>query len=174
MPSELKELLAAEIARELKGVEDLLLVDASKLSAQKAGELRGRFEEAGIRFRVVKNRLAFRAFHAIGIESLDPVLQGPTAVIWGEEGSAAISKIVSAWNKKEPPIQIKGGLLEGKAGSAEEVKAWAGLPSRPEMLSALLASILSPASGVAGAFEASLGQFARLVAAHIEKLEAKP
>ena len=171
MPSDLKRFLTAEIRQNLEGVEDLVLVDASKLPAQKAGELRGKLEEAGVRLRVVKNRLAKRAFETAGFPALDDAFSGPTAILTGGEGAGMISRIIRDWNKKEPNVELKGGLLEGTRGAARDVAAWADLPSRDELLVGILTGILAPASGLGGAFQASLTQFLNLVTAHIDSME---
>jgi large subunit ribosomal protein L10 len=171
MPNEIKRLLTAEIARDLEGVQDMLLVDASRLTAVKSGELRGKLEEMGIRLRVVRNSLAVYALREAGLPPMDEVLQGATAILVGSEGAGRMSKALVEWNKKEIPVEVKGGLLEGKVGNKEDVLAWASLPTRPELLCAILTGILAPAAGVGGAFQATLAQFANLVAAHIEKME---
>jgi large subunit ribosomal protein L10 len=171
MPSEIKRRLTEAFTQDLENAQDLVLLDASRLPAKKSGELRGRLEEAGIRLRVVKNHLAKLALENAGLPAMDALFNGPTAIALGGEGAGKISKLLTEWNKKEVPVTLKGGLLEGKLGGAQDVEIWAKLPTRPEMLSAILGGILSPASGVGAGFHASLAQFANLVAAHIEKME---
>jgi large subunit ribosomal protein L10 len=171
MPSDLKLYLKNEISRDISDLRDMLFIDASRLPAQKAGELRGRLEEAGITMKVIRNRLARRAFEEAGLAVPEQAFMGPTAVVFGGESASAISRVLTEWNKKEAKVDLKGGLLEGAAGNAEEAVAWAGLPSRTELLASILGGILAPASGLGGAFAATIGQFANLLAAHIEKME---
>ncbi|MHC4598800.1 MAG: 50S ribosomal protein L10 [Planctomycetota bacterium] len=171
MPSAVKQLLTAQLTEELKGLQDLILADASRLSAEKAHVLRGRLMQVGVRMRVVKNRLVTRAFREAGVEAFSGPLQGATAVLFGGDGAPQIARLLKDWNKKETAVQVKGGLLEGRAGSREEAEAWAELPNRAELLSMILGGIVGPASGLAGAFEATLAQFVGCVAAHVEKKE---
>ena len=171
MPSAVKQLITAQLAEELKGLQDLILADASRLSAVQAHALRGRLEAAGVRMRVVKNRLVTRAFREAGIEALSGPFQGATAVLFGGDGAHQIARLLKDWNKKETAVRVKGGLLEGRVGNREEAEAWAELPNRTELLSMILGGIVGPASGLAGAFGATLAQFAGCVAAHIEKKE---
>jgi large subunit ribosomal protein L10 len=171
MPSEVKLLITAQLTEELKGLQDLILADASKLSAEKAHVLRGRLGDVGVKMRVVKNRLVTRAFGEAGIEALAGPFEGATAVMFGGDGAHQIARLLRDWNKKETAVQVKGGLLEGRVGSRQEAEAWAELPNRSELLSMILGGIVGPASGLAGAFEATLAQFAGCVAAHVEKME---
>lgn len=171
MPSEVKKLISVTVAREIEGLENLVFLDASSLPAKKNHELRGRLEEAGLRMRVVKNRLARRAFEAAGLAVQPEHLKGATAMVFGGEGVGSIARVLRDWNRKEPPVVLKGGLLEGAPGSAQDAATWADLPSREELLSMILGGILAPATGVAGALQGALVLFPSLVAAHIDKME---
>ncbi len=171
MPSELKRLLTREMAREIEGLDDLLLVDASKLPARENGDLRGKMEASGMQMLVVKNHLLSLAARTADLPSLDALLEGPVAVVKGGEGAADIARLIAEWNRSHTAVQIKGGLIEGRVGNAEEADSWASLPSRNDLLAQLLGDILSPASGLAAAFHATQAQFAGLVAAHIDSLK---
>ncbi|MHC4778397.1 MAG: 50S ribosomal protein L10 [Planctomycetota bacterium] len=171
MPSEVKLLLTAQLTEELKGLKDLILADTSTLTAGQNHALRGKLNEVGVQMRVVKNRLVTRAFQSAGISELAKPLDGPTSVLFGGDGAPSIARLLKNWNRKQSKIGIKGGLLEGRVGTEDDVKAWAELPSREELLSMILGGILSPATGLAGAFQATMTQFVGCVAAHVEKLE---
>jgi large subunit ribosomal protein L10 len=171
MAKELKRLITGEWKKEFTGVRDLVLVDASRLKGPETWALRGKLSDAKMHVLVLQNRLAKLAMGDSGLGAATDLLRGPTAVVWGGDGAADISRALAAWNKKGPKVAIKGGLIDGAPGTPADVNAWAGLPSRDELLSLILSDILAPATGVAGAFHASLSLVANLVAAHVEKME---
>ncbi|MCU0722243.1 MAG: 50S ribosomal protein L10 [Planctomycetes bacterium] len=171
MAKELKRLLTTQWKKEFAGVRDLVVLDASRLTGPEAWALRGKLAAAKVRMRVLRNRIAKVALRESGLQAAEPFLEGPSAVVWGGDGAADISRIIDAWNRKGPAVKVRGGLIEGNPGTPADVASWAKLPSRPELLSQILSAFLAPATGVAGAFHASLAQIPGLVAAHVEKLE---
>jgi large subunit ribosomal protein L10 len=171
MAKELKRLITREWKKEFSGVHDLVLVDASKLKGPQTWAFRGKLAASKLRMRVLQNRVARIAFRESGLQAAEGLLRGPTAVVYGGDGAADISRALAAWNRQNPPVAIKGGLIEGNPGTPKDVESWAKLPSRPELLSQVLGVLIAPATEIASAFEAALSQFANLAAAHVEKME---
>ena len=98
---------------------------------------------------VIKNNIIRRALKENGIEELDEALVGPTAVIMNEEDYLDASKVVYNFMKTHDFYQIKGGVIDGKVMTAEEIITLAKLPSRETLLSMLAGALLSNISKVA-------------------------
>ena len=79
---------------------------------------------------------------------------GPTAIVFSESEVVAPAKVIAEFAKKAEKLEIKGGLIEGKAASAEDVKALAALPDRDGLLSMLLSVLQAPVRNTALAIKA--------------------
>ena len=109
--------------------------------------------EAGVDFKVYKNKLAQRATAEVGFADLDQYLAGPTAFAFAaDEVSAA--KVLADFAKKNEQLEIKAGLVDGKVMSDSEIKALASLPSREGLLSMLLSVLQAPMRNFALAVKA--------------------
>ncbi|MBI3003773.1 MAG: 50S ribosomal protein L10, partial [candidate division NC10 bacterium] len=133
-----------------------VLTDFRGLSVADLTELRRQLREGQVEFRVVKNTLARRATAAVGLTSLHPLLEGPTAIAFGRGDPLAPSRLLSRAARALPHLQIKGGVLEGKVVSREEVLALAALPPRPVLLSRLVGVLQAPITRLAGALGGTL------------------
>lgn len=110
--------------------------------------------EAGVVYKVVKNTMSVRALAQIGIEGLDEVLKGPTAIAFSKDDVISPAKLVKDHSRKFDKLKIKGGIMEGKVISLEEVDRLASIPGREVLLSQLVFTLLSPISGLAIALNA--------------------
>jgi large subunit ribosomal protein L10 len=120
-------------------------------------------------YTVAKNTLVKRAAADAGIEGLDDLFTGPTAVAFinGEPVDAA--KVLRDFAKANPLLVIKGGLLDGKALDAGEVSKLADLESRDVLLGKMAGAMLATLTKAAYVFNALPSQVARLAAALVEK-----
>ena len=155
---EKKQVVVSEIKERLDGATSVVVAAYRGLSVEEATELRKQLREAGVDFKVLKNTLVRRACNDAGIEGLDDVLKGPTAIAFSED-AVAPSKILFDFAKSHKLLEIKGGLLEGKAVEIAQLKALADLPSKEVLL-----------IQVAGAFAAPMQTMVSLFAAPIRDL----
>jgi large subunit ribosomal protein L10 len=126
----------------------------------------------GTNFRVAKNTLVQRAAEDAGVEGLEQMLVGPTAIafITGEPVDAA--KAIRDFAKTNPGLVIKGGFMDGRALTVTEVNQLADLESREVLLAKLAGAMKGNLTKAAGLFQAPLSQMARLAAALQEKKAA--
>ena len=173
MSKTLKALLKDGLTQDLAGSNDVILVDSSRLKAQEAWQLRGQLAKSGLRMKVVKNSIASLVLREKGGAGLDKCFEGPVTLVYGGEsaGAGSIVRALEAWNKKSNPVSYRGGLLDGAVGAGGEIKSWALLPTREEMLSQVLGILIAPASEIARLMHATRATFPNLLAAHVEKLE---
>jgi len=125
--------------------------DYRGLSVKEMTELRRKVQDAGGDLTVAKNTLIRRIINDTeGMPAIDDVLKGPTALVVGYEDPVGPVKALMDFlkaNKKDH--EVRGGILDGKAVSVDEIKQIATLPSREEMIAKLMGSMQSPAQGVA-------------------------
>lgn len=144
-----KTAVVEDIARQLEAADAVFAVDYRGLSVTQAAELRAKLREAGAVFRVVKNSLTERASEQAGAEQLKPLLQGPTALTLVHGDAALAAKALNDTARALRMLEFKGGLMDGAALSAEEVRSIARLPSREVLHGQLVGAVASPLAGLA-------------------------
>jgi large subunit ribosomal protein L10 len=169
MPNVEKVEKVAALKERIEGSNALLLAEYRGLSVHDATELRRSLSDSA-RFAVVKNTLMQRAAGEAGIEELESLLSGPTAVAFvdGDVVSAA-KKVVDA-AKRFPSLVLKGAYMEGRVLDAKAAQALATLDSREVMLSKVAGMLKSEMSRAASMFQALQGRFLGLLEAYKEKV----
>ena len=104
--------------------------------------------------KVIKNSILSRAAKKVGLDGLDEVFTGPTAVAFSNDDVVAPAKIIDEFAKDAEALEIKGGVIEGKVSSVEQITASAKLPNREGLLSMLLSVLQAPVRNVAYAVKA--------------------
>ncbi|HEY8552752.1 MAG TPA: 50S ribosomal protein L10 [Thermaerobacter sp.] len=168
-----KEALVEELAGKLQRAQGVILTDFRGLNVADTNELRRRLRAQGVEYRVVKNTLIRRAAAKAGIDGLDPLLEGPTALAFGYDDPVAPAKELSQFAKEHSQLQIKGGLLAGRVIGVQEIQRLADLPSRDELLAKVMGGIQAPLYGLVGALAATLRSFAWAVDALRRQREAQ-
>ena len=162
-----------EVLKErIQGSGALLLAEYRGLTVHDATELR-RSLAGQAKLTVAKNTLLKRAAGEAGIEGLDELLDGPTAVAFVEGDVVAAAKKLVEAAKKFPALVLKGAYLEGKVLGADEAKALADLESREVMLSKIAGMLKSEMSRAASMFQAVQSRFVGLMEALKDKLPAE-
>ena len=144
MPSE--KILAAkhqrveDLVSELKGATTYVFVATRGLTVAQDTEMRAELRKAGVKFEVIKNTVLRRVFAELGFEGLDEVFKGPTAVGYSDD-LIAPAKILAKYSKDIEPMEIKGGIIDGKVSSVDEVIALSQVPE-PETLQTQVAYAL--------------------------------
>lgn len=163
MPSEKilskKQEIVNELAEKMQSSVAGVLVDYKGITVEEDTQLRSKFREAGVEYKVVKNTLTRFAAEKIGFDFGD-VLNGTTALAISAEDPIAPAKIIAEFAKNKEGYEIKSGFLEGKVISVEEVKALSRVPSREGLIAQVLYG-----------FNAPLTKFAYAINAIKEKLE---
>lgn len=142
------------IAEQLKNSVSTVIVDYRGLSVAEVTELRSQLREAGVEYKVYKNTMVRRAAEKAGIDGLDEFLVGPTAVATSTEDVVAPAKVIAGFAKEHEALEIKVGVMEGSAISAEEVNTVGTLPSHDGLVSMLLSVLQAPVRNFAYAVKA--------------------
>lgn len=128
----------------LRSAKSVILTEYRGLTVAEITELRQALREGAAEYRVVKNSLTRRAADELGIQGLTPYLAGPTAVAFASGDPVATAKILSAFSKRTPVLQVKAGLVGGRILPREEVLAMAELPPREVLVARLLGLMVAP------------------------------
>jgi large subunit ribosomal protein L10 len=171
MSKRIKDMLIQDVEARLDGVRDILAVDASKLDGVTANKLRLAMKKKKISALTVRNKLAKKALNKAGVTALDPLLAGPTTLVWGGEDIVALSKEIAKWAKEIEPLTIKGGTTEGTTLSPETVDALSKSPGRLELIGQIVTLMMSPGARLAGALLGPGGKLASQVKKISEKEE---
>ncbi len=170
MPSTEKIEKVAALKERIQGSQALLLTEYRGLSVHDATELRRSLAEDA-RFTVAKNTLLRRAAAEAGVQGLDELLRGPTAVAFVRGDVVAVAKRLVEAARRFPALVIKGAFVEGRVLSAEEARALADLESREVMLSRVAGMLKAEMSRAATMFQALQSRFVGLMEALREKKE---
>jgi large subunit ribosomal protein L10 len=143
-----KAAVVEELAEEIRDAEAIFAVDYRGISVPDAAELRARLRGADTRFRIVKNSLTERASDKAGAESLKELLEGPTALAFVAGDAALAAKALNDMARTLGTLAFKGGLMDGAAITADEIRVLARLPAREVLHAQLVGTIASPLSGL--------------------------
>ncbi|MBI4172669.1 MAG: 50S ribosomal protein L10 [Actinobacteria bacterium] len=166
-----KEKVIAELAERLRASDTLLVADYRGLTMSEIDGLRGELIKHGARFSVVKNTLTRRAAEEAGVPALLALLEGPTAIAFIETGGdlVAVAKALDATARGTNVLTVRGGVLDGSAIGAEDVKSLATLPPTDVIRAQLLGAIAGPLTAVVGLLAAPLRDLVGLIDARIEE-----
>ena len=142
-----KEEIVNEITDRVKDASGVVLFDYRGLTDAEIVQLRRNLREADASYKVYKNTLTKRAFDKLSI-NLDDCLEGPSAIATSTDAIAPI-KVLSDFAKSHPALELKGGIVEGKETSLEELKALANIPSRDGLLTMFAAGLMEHVKNVA-------------------------
>ncbi len=148
-----KEEEVKSLAESIKEAKLVLLTDYRGINVVDVTNLRKTLRQTNSDYKVIKNNITRRALKEAGFEGLDDALIGPTAVILGKEDYLEPAKAIYEFTKKNDFYKIKGGIVEGKVMTAEEIITLAKLPSREQLLSMLAGALLGNISKFAVALE---------------------
>ncbi|HEX4008688.1 MAG TPA: 50S ribosomal protein L10 [Solirubrobacteraceae bacterium] len=143
-----KSAVVEEIAGELQDAQAIFAVDYRGISVAQVADLRAKLRDADARFRVVKNSLSERAADQAGMDTLKPLLIGPTALAFVKGDAALAAKALNDVARQLNLLDFKGGVMNGSALSADDVRSIARLPSREVLNAQLVGTIASPLTGL--------------------------
>lgn len=143
----------SKLASEMKEAKLILLVDYRGINVEDVTNLRTTIRNTSSTYRVIKNNITRRALAEAGLEGLDEALEGPTAVIMSSEDYLEPAKAIYKFSKENEYYKIKGGVVEGKVMTAQEIITLAKLPSKETLLSMLAGALLGNISKLAVALD---------------------
>lgn len=156
-----KQAAVAGLKEQLSTAKGVVLTGYKGLTVAQDMKLRAKFREAGVSYHVVKNTMLRIAANETGLEGLDSVLNGTTAIAVSADDAVAPAKVIYDFIKenkleKTEVLTIKAGVVEGKIIGVDEVKALASLPSREVLIAKVLGSMQAPISGMVNVLQGTI------------------
>ena len=167
-----KATAVADIAEQFKSSTATVITEYRGLTVANLAELR-RSLSGSATYSVAKNTLIKRAASEAGVEGLDELFVGPTAIAFVSGEAVDAAKAIKKFAKDHKALVIKGGYMDGRALTVSEVERIADLESREVLLAKLAGAMKANLSKAAGLFNAPASQMARLAAALQEKRAAE-
>lgn len=168
-----KEMTVVEVKEKLQKAKSVVLANNKGLTVAENTRLRKELRANGVEMKVAKNAFIRIAARQMGIDGLDPYLHGTTTLFLSYNDEVSGAKLLSQAiaREKNPKLEIKAGILEGRAIDARGVKALADLPPKEVLLAQVLAGIQAPLANVVGVLNGLLSSFAYALDARIKQLE---
>lgn len=148
-----KEEVVKSLAEKMKNSKIILLTDYRGINVSDVTKLRANLRDTKAEYKVIKNNIIKRALDSNGESGLDDLLEGPTALVMSEGDYLEPLKAIYAYAKENEFYKIKGGIIDGKVMTTEELITLAKLPSRQELLGMLAGALLGNISKVAVALD---------------------
>ena len=166
-----KAAAVAELTEEFRSSAGAVLTEYRGLTVKQLQTLRRSLGE-NASYAVVKNTLTQIAVRDAGVDSFDDLLTGPTAIAFIKGDPVEAAKGLRDFAKANPPLVIKGGVLDGKTLTPDDIAKIADLESREVLLAKLAGALKAKTQQTASLFQAPLSQMARLAAALPESTSA--
>jgi large subunit ribosomal protein L10 len=167
-----KEAIISEVAEKAARAVAMYFADFSKLTVAEETDLRREFRKSGVEYNVVKNTLARKALEQLkGYDRVFDNLVGPTGIAFSYDDVSAPAKIISKFFEKTGKLRLKAAIVEKQVYDASKLEQLANMPTRKEIISAILGTLQAPASGVVNAVNAVARDLVYVIDA-IEKKKA--
>lgn len=161
-----KEAVVKEIEEKIQSSAALVLLEYKGLTVEEATDLRNKYRNENVEYKVYKNTLMKKAFSNLGIEGFDEFLQGPNALAFSMGELTASAKVSSEYSKDNEKLVIKAGYVDGDFLDQAGVKKLADIPPVEVLHAKLLGSIKSPVSNfvmLMGGLQNQVSKFAYIV-----------
>lgn len=167
-----KKVVVEEILEKIKKSKSVVLVDYNKLTVAEVSTLRNKCKQSGCEYKVYKNTLIRKALNDLGYNQFDADLNGPTAVAFGEDETAAAKVMVGAAKEYDGKIVVKSAFVDSEYVDKEGVKQLASMPSREELIAKMLGSMQAPLSNFAGVLNNLVAGIVRVLGAIADQKNA--
>lgn len=151
-----KEKMLEEVTTELKQAELVIVSDYRGLNVKAINDLRGKLRSEQCRYKITKNTMNRLACRQAGVESLEPLFEGPTAIAYSSADPVAAAKVFNEFAKENEALVVKGGLLSGQVLDAAGIKALGDIPPREVLLAQVVGGFQAPIAGLAAVLSGTL------------------
>jgi large subunit ribosomal protein L10 len=169
-----KVAVVTEVRERLEGAEAALLTEYRGLNVKALADLRRQLRPAGGEYKIYKNTLVRLAVRDLGVEELEALLTGPTAIAFVSGDTAAVAKALRDYARTNQNLVVKGGLLGRKVLNAADIQILADLPPRDVLLAQLAGAFQAPLVKLAGLLQAMPRNFAYGLKALIDQRGGAP
>jgi len=156
MPKPEKIEVVEVLKEKFSTAEGFVLADYTGLTVEEANGLRGKCKEADIEYKVIKNTLAKIAVKEANLEGVEDFIDGPTAVALSVKDSIAPARVLAAFMREVQKMAFRGGYLDGRAYSADEIKEISRLPGKEGLIAQLMGALNAPMAQIVWNLEGNL------------------
>lgn len=146
MPKPEKVKIVEEIKGKLTSNPNFVITEYSGMNVEEMNNMRNLLREKDISYSIYKNTLFKIALESLDIKGLEKYFSGPVGVAFNKEEIVSACKILSEVSKKTSKLKLKGGYTEGLLVKEDEIIEYVNMPSKEELYSKLLATIINPAT----------------------------
>ena len=151
-----KEEFIEEIAGELEKAELIIVADYRGLDVAGVTDLRRRLKTEACSYRVVKNTLTRLACRKIGLDALEPYLEGPTAIAYTSADPVSAARVFLEFSRQHEALSVKGGLLSGHSLDSAQIKELGEIPPREILLARVCGGFQAPLSGLVNVLQGNI------------------
>jgi large subunit ribosomal protein L10 len=172
MSKKIKDLMMKDISRRFDEVEAVVAVNPRGIDAVKNNQIRRRLREKNVHMTVVRNTLAKRVLNDGALKGFDSLLDGPTALVYGEVSISMIARMLIDEKKDTDKLELRGVFFDGEVYAGEEgVEKVSKFPTREEAVANILGALLGPGRTLAGALKGPGGTIGGILKTIEEKGE---
>ncbi len=146
---EAKKQQVKQVAERFNSSISAVIVNPRGLTVQEVTELRKQLRDEGAELKVIKNNISARAVREAGYDELSELFVGPSAIAFSESDAVAPAKIVYEFSTKHDSLELKGGFIEKRVVSLEQLAEVAKLPNKDGMISMFLSVLQAPVRNLA-------------------------
>lgn len=174
MSKKVKGLIEREIQKRIGDIEGVAVISPRGIEATKTNQMRRRLREKGLRMLVVRNNLAKRVSVKTKLSGFESLLDGPSALVYGQASVPAIARLLLDEKKNNEKLELRGVFFDGEVYVGEQgVEAASKLPTREEAIANLVAAILGPGRKLAGAIKGPGGKLGAVLKTIEDKAKEK-
>ena len=170
MSKKVKSLIEKELTDKFRDVDGVAVINPRGINANRNNAIRRKLHEKGVKMTVVKNTLARRAVGDGKLKGFDRLLDGPSAVIYGEASIAAIARLLLEEKKADEKLELRGAFFDGEIYVGDKgMEQVSKLPTREEAIGIVLAALMGPGKKIAGALKGPGGKLGAILKAIEER-----
>ena len=170
MPTAQKAATINELTDRLSRAQLTIVADYRGLGVGDLQGLRGSLRPIGAEFRVAKNTLTSIAAGRAGIEGMEGLLEGPTALVLAYDDPVQTSKVVTDFVRTSRVLTVRGGVMNNQLVSAPDIDAIATLPSREELLARVVGMLAAPMARLVGVLGGPVRSLPYVLNARVDQL----
>lgn len=169
-----KNLIIRDLSKRLDGVESVAVINPRGINATKNNQIRRKLHEHGVKMTVVRNTLVKRAIGDGKLKGFEALLDGPSALVYGQTSISQIARILLEEKKADERIELRGIFFDGEVYVGDKgVEQVSKLPTREEAIAIVVACVLNPGRKLAGILKGQAGKVAALIKTIEEKAKEK-
>ena len=169
-----KEQIVAQVTDLISKSSSLFFTDFAGMTVAESNELRREFQKNGVKYQVVKNTLIKKAITTFSSDqAVYRYMVGQTGVAFGADDPTAPAKVLKKFFEKNKRPTTKAFIVEKELFDGKRLTEFASMPSKPEIISAILGTLQSPIAGIAGSISAVMRDLVSVLEAVEKKLTAQ-